>query len=80
VPDTDKLLNIPVLVILGCAAVVSVPVKKLADIKLAPVILPPPAPVVIKLPTVALPDTDMLLAVTLPDAASKTILPVVIPF
>ena len=54
-PVTAKLVSVPVLVIFGCAAVVNVPVKKLADTKLAPVILPPvPAPA-IKLPTVALP-------------------------
>ena len=43
----------------GCAAVVNVPVNRFADTTLAPVILPPPAPDVIKLPpTVALPETD----------------------
>ena len=60
---TIKPVNVPVLVMLGCAAVVNVPVKKLADTTLAPVILPPPAPVVTILPALILPVTSKLVSV-----------------
>ena len=54
VPVTFKLVKVPTLVIFGCALVVSVPVKKLADTKLLPVIFPvtvrfPNVPIVVKL-------------------------------
>ena len=39
-PATTRPANVPVLVIFGCAAVVNVPVKKLALTKLAPATLP----------------------------------------
>ena len=40
-PVTAKLVNVPTLVMLPCAAVVKVPTNKLADTTFAPVIFPP---------------------------------------
>ena len=70
-PTTFREVKVPTLVMFGWAAVVSVPVNKLALITFAPIILPPePEPTVtvpvvlispvFTLPTFAFPDADKL--------------------
>ena len=51
-PETVRLVNVPVLVMLGCAAVVSVPVSVFALKLLTPVILPPEPPPKLRLPVI----------------------------
>ena len=65
-PVTSKLVSVPTLVIFGCAAVVNVPVKKLAETKLAPVIEPPEPPLATMLPADKLPVTSNVPAIFAP--------------